>query len=264
MKKSYRFSLIALFAILLSAGCKKNDTIPSTTDTSTRVIDLTKNIAFGNVPIGQKLIKPFSIVNRGNSPLTVSAINLPTGYVSDFSAGNIKPGDSKLVNVTFTPTSTGAYSGSISLQSNATAGSNTVPVSGNGMVVTLPNPVLTPAITKYTSCSFSNQTGSGTCAGNTFLGGIVKAKVTGFTASTNTLTLSLEKCNGTFSSAGTAYLKLNNYCGTSVSQVTYAAGAASINLSVKPTATTGKFTYVAVLVNANSDKYFTMPVTVQY
>lgn len=71
----------------------------------------------------------FEIRNNGNSPITVESISVPSGFRCDW-AGTIFPGTSKTVTVTFTPTKAGAYSGDITIISDATEGTTSIPVSG--------------------------------------------------------------------------------------------------------------------------------------
>ena len=70
----------------------------------------------------------FKIVNAGNSPLTVENITYPAGFNGSWK-GIIGPGSSEVITVNFAPPAAGTYSGNITVNSDATAGTPTIPVS---------------------------------------------------------------------------------------------------------------------------------------
>jgi hypothetical protein len=231
----------------------------------TRIISLSGNLTFGNVLIGNTPSKPLTIANSGNSTLTINSISLPNGYSSDYNSGTISSGNSTTANITFSPQNTVTnYNGTITVNSNSTSGTNTINISGSGINGTPPNPTFNPLIGTYTGCSFSNQIGSGNCAGSTYLGSTIHMKVASYSQSTNTINFTIEKCSGSFSNSGTAYIKQGDYCGSLINQTNYAVGASLINLSVTPPLAAGSYTYTAVLVSATTDKYYTLSINVQY
>src|SRR6185295_4922230 len=73
------------------------------------------------------------ISNTGNSTLTINSINYPSGFSGDFPSGTIAAGATQNVVVTFAPTDTIAYGGTVTVECDATAGTNTVSVSGTGI-----------------------------------------------------------------------------------------------------------------------------------
>jgi len=94
------------------------------------------NLPFGNVPDGSNSLLPTSVMNNGNSDITISAVTV-TG--AEFSASGISngtvltPGQSVTLDVTFAPTTPGAVSGaSVTITSNATNSPLTIPLSGTG------------------------------------------------------------------------------------------------------------------------------------
>ncbi len=92
----------------------------------------TNSMSFGSVQ--QSTTSPaqqFVITNTGNASLTVTSISTPTGYAADWNGGVITAGNNRTVNVTFTPPSTGAYNGTITIANTATA--KTISVTGNGI-----------------------------------------------------------------------------------------------------------------------------------
>jgi Peptidase family M23/Abnormal spindle-like microcephaly-assoc'd, ASPM-SPD-2-Hydin len=239
----------------------QNQTPPN----QTRVINLSGNLAFGNVIIGNTPTKAMTITNNGNSNLTISSISLPNGYSSDYNSGVIQPGFNTTANIKFTPVNTvWVYNGIITVNSNATSGGNTIPVSGSGVNGTSANPTFSPLQGTPTNCNFNNQPGSGNCAGSNYLGGVIRMKVSGYNPSSNTINFIIEKCSSTFSNNGTAYIKQGDYCGTLASQVNYNAGASIISISVTPPLAAGSYTYTAVLVSATTDKFYTLSIQVTY
>ena len=91
-----------------------------------KVLGLSGNLTFDN-SISSGLL---TISNSGFRPLTVSGISYPAGFSGNWS-GTIAPGGSQSVTVTFTPTAE-IYSGNISVTSDATSGTTTIAVSGQG------------------------------------------------------------------------------------------------------------------------------------
>ena len=96
-------------------------------------IALTGNLAFGTVPAGGSSQRTFTIHNPGNAPLVVSSISYPFPVFSgNWSGGTIAPSGSQIVTVTFAPLAQTAYSGMVTVTSNAASGTNTIAISGMG------------------------------------------------------------------------------------------------------------------------------------
>lgn len=98
---------------------------------TTRLISLGGVLAFSNVVIGRSLVSSLTIENFGNANLTVTSITLPSGFSGSF-AGVIAAGDRQIVPITFTPSAVLNYGGNISVASDATGGTSTIPISGAG------------------------------------------------------------------------------------------------------------------------------------
>ena len=95
-------------------------------------IDLsTNNLAFGNIAVGTNATQTFTIYNTGNATLTVSNIDYPSGFSGAWS-GAIAPDNSTNVTVTFSPTSATSYGGTVTVNSDAATGNNSLTVSGVG------------------------------------------------------------------------------------------------------------------------------------
>ena len=121
------------------------------TTISAPAISLSGNLSFGNVQIGNSSTKTLTITNTGNATLNVSSINLPSGFTGNYN-GSITAGNSKNVTITFSPTSTTTYGGTITVNSNASSGTNTISCSGTGTTVSA------PAISLSGNLSFGNCT----------------------------------------------------------------------------------------------------------
>src|ERR1035441_1316229 len=101
------------------------------TVTPTRIISLGGNLAFGNVAVNSSAQSTLTIYNNGNSTMTVSSVSYPSGFSGNWS-GTIAAGGSQPVTVTFSPTSATSYGGTVTVNSDATSGVNTISVSGTG------------------------------------------------------------------------------------------------------------------------------------
>ncbi len=106
------------------------DTV-TVSNTLTRIITLGGDLAFGPVALGSSLSKTLMVANTGNSPLTLTGINLPPGF-SGSVEGEVLPGSFRNFTVTFTPTTVGSHAGTLSISSDATEGATTRSISGTG------------------------------------------------------------------------------------------------------------------------------------
>jgi hypothetical protein len=101
----------------------------------TSILSLSGDLSFGNVDENTTAIKAFTISNNGNASFTVSGINLPEGFTSNWTGGIIAAGASQEVTISFLPTEVKAYSGVVTVLSNATSGPNTILADGVGIAV---------------------------------------------------------------------------------------------------------------------------------
>jgi uncharacterized repeat protein (TIGR03803 family) len=105
------------------------------------IIGLSGNLSFGTVQAGASAVRTFTIQSQGGyQPLHVSGITYPPGFSGAWS-GTIPIGGSTNVVVTFAPTTNGFYSGLVTVNSDATLGSNSISASGTGVVAPPPPPV---------------------------------------------------------------------------------------------------------------------------
>ncbi len=102
-------------------------------------------LAFGTRVVGTSTTLPLTITNTGGAQLDIGSLVLAGPEVGDFTAVDgcsgvsLAPTFSCTVQVTFTPSATGARQASISIPSNAANSPAIVPMSGNGAL--LPNAV---------------------------------------------------------------------------------------------------------------------------
>lgn len=132
--------VIILSLVTLVGGCSKSDdnaspTAPSSS-TPSRIIGLSGNLAFGSVNVGGSRESTLTITNSGNQSLSVSGMTI-TGGLSEhtrasWTSGTIAAGASQAVRITFEPASSGAFSGTLTVNGDQTGGVNTMQVSGTG------------------------------------------------------------------------------------------------------------------------------------
>jgi plastocyanin len=96
------------------------------------IILLNGHLVFGGVAIGTMATNVLTISNGGGTVMTVSNIVYPAGFSGAFS-GAIGPGSNQTVAVIFSPTTAATYNGTITVNSDAPNGINTIPVSGFGV-----------------------------------------------------------------------------------------------------------------------------------
>ena len=102
-------------------------------------IALPETLVFADTKVGEMVSKVLTISNPSVVALKVKGIIWPTGFTGNWSSGTIPADGKKEVNVSFKPTEVKAYTGTITVESDATnanAGKNTLSVSGKGILVT--------------------------------------------------------------------------------------------------------------------------------
>jgi hypothetical protein len=112
------------------------------TPVPTRVISVSSDLNFGNVLTGTLAQLTFNITNSGNSALTVSNIIFPAGFSGNFTSGTIATAAVQSVLITFSPLGASNYSGAVTVESDATAGGNTLNVAGTGTNLPPSNPMI--------------------------------------------------------------------------------------------------------------------------
>lgn len=131
---------IALLALLpLTAACNGGTpTSPSHVEapppSSTRVINVSGNLNFGDVPVGSQRSMTYTITNSGSATLTVTGTTISGGLAAhtffSWTNGQIPAGASQTVTVRFQPTTAGSFNGTVTVNGDQTGGANVVAVSG--------------------------------------------------------------------------------------------------------------------------------------
>jgi uncharacterized membrane protein len=148
--------IVAVVAVAVAcAGCGGSPTAPSVSPANSPMIRLSGDLTFGSISVGSTATANLTIDNTGTSPLTVSAITYPAGFSGNWTTGQIAPGTSHIVVVTFAPTSAGAYKGPLTVRSDATGGATAMDVSGEGTMATRAPDAIPPT---FVSVSFSPST----------------------------------------------------------------------------------------------------------
>jgi hypothetical protein len=140
--------VLLLVAVSTACGGKDSPTVPSNVTANTRVIALSGNLAFGNVPVGQSATAMLTIANTGNAVLTIADITFPNAggdITASWKGGTIASGASQQVSMMFAPTTAWAVNGTLTVNGDQTSGTNTIPISGMGIASGGGSPTPNPA-----------------------------------------------------------------------------------------------------------------------
>jgi hypothetical protein len=124
-------------AAIGAMSCGGSNPVGPATPAVTRIIGLSGNLAAGNVTTGTTATATLTVGNSGNTPLTVSSISYPSGFSGAWS-GTVAAGGSQNVTVTFAPTASMGYGGTVTVNADQTTGTNTVAASGTGVATPPP------------------------------------------------------------------------------------------------------------------------------
>ena len=132
-----RLAVVLLFcgSVLACGGSSPTSPTPAA---STRIINVSGDLAFGNVNLGNSPTRTFTIANSGNAVLTFTGMNAVggtgnAGFTASPTSGTVAPGSSVAVTVRFTPTLAQSYSNVLTVAADHTSGNNTINVSGTGV-----------------------------------------------------------------------------------------------------------------------------------
>lgn len=129
-------ALLTVTAVACGGGSDSPTAPTPPAPTTTRIIGVSGNLAFGDVDVGTSRDATITITNSGNAPLTVSSLtagSLTSLFTSTFTSGTIAAGSSQSATLRFTPTSLGNVSGTLLVIGDQTSGSNAIAFSGNGV-----------------------------------------------------------------------------------------------------------------------------------
>ncbi len=91
---------------------------------------------FEDTPLGLITTSTFDILNSGsNDGLNITSIEAPTGFSVDVASATLDAGESVTVTISFNPTESRLYSGTIRVNSS-NVDSQTISVSGSGAIIT--------------------------------------------------------------------------------------------------------------------------------
>ncbi len=235
-------------------------TTANNTPTETRIINLSGNLSFGNVNVGNYSDKTLNISNTGNASLSVSNITVPNGFsVVNGQSFVLSAGQSQNITIRFQPNASGAYSGNVTVTSNATSGNNALALSGTG-ISNSPVYTCSPNIGVFTSGS---QVINASCSTQPNNPGVIKLKVTSITSSE--ISLRMEKVSGTFSHSGNFYLRQNSVCGTDlIAARPYQIGWNYLdNITIPNNLQVGQsIVLYGLIISATIDRFYAGPITI--
>ena len=115
------------------------------------------SLAFGNVTVNTASTLPVTLTSTGTAPVTINSATLSgTGFTMSGATlpVTLNPTQSVTLNVQFDPTTAGAATGQLTIQSNSsTNGTAVISLTGTGTAV--------PGVLSALSCSNASLTGSG-------------------------------------------------------------------------------------------------------
>jgi Abnormal spindle-like microcephaly-assoc'd, ASPM-SPD-2-Hydin/Beta-propeller repeat len=168
-----------------------------------------------------------TLKNTGNGALTIAGLTATDNFAAtNTCSASLAAGESCVINVTFTPTSTGARNGLLTIADNAAAGPQTVSLSGTGTAL----PPVLSAIVSPGSLNFAAQT-QGTSS--------TAQQVTLTNTGNAALTISGISVTGDFSETNT--------CGQGLA----AAASCVIAVTFNPTAIDARTGFLTITDNAS-------------
>jgi surface antigen len=111
----------------------------------------------------------------------------------------------------------------------------------------------------YTANSPSTTTLSGACG--SYVGGVIRTRVTAQSGSTFTIQISKQD-GSAFTLGGTARVKSGSVCGGLAGSAAYTAGSSSVSVNIVATFAQGLTHFYPVLESSNGARYFAEPVVV--
>jgi hypothetical protein len=138
-----------------SSASSNQASATTTPSTSATITASPTSLAFGTVSVGSSSApQTVTLKNTGSAGATISSITAGTGFAETNTCGSsLAAGASCTVSVTFTPTAASSYSASLTVNSNATDGTLTVPLTGTGGGSSTTNLALGATITASSNAS---------------------------------------------------------------------------------------------------------------
>jgi len=128
--------LLTVLSVLSAVACGSNSSSNSSAPTAptppplTRVINVTGDLNFGQLTVGDVQTRTITIANSGTGTLTITGINGPCGgsFSVSWASGTISAGASQSVSIRFAPTAAQSCTGVVTVNGDQTAGTNTIAV----------------------------------------------------------------------------------------------------------------------------------------
>jgi HYDIN/CFA65/VesB family protein len=139
-----RLALVVVSVLVAACGSSSSPAGSASSPTGppsvapTRIIDVTGDLAFGDVNFGESPTRTLTVANSGNGVLTFTGINAAegtgtAGYSATPTTGTVPPGGSVPVTIRFTPTIAQLYSNVLTVVGDQTSGKATINLSGTGI-----------------------------------------------------------------------------------------------------------------------------------
>lgn len=122
--------LVLVGVCLLTSCDKKTPTQPTPQG---KAINVSGDLNFGEVVVGQTRDRSFRIANTGTEPVTVTALTgVSTGFSGSWLSGTIAVGATQDITVRFAPTQARSYGGTLKVAADHTSGTDTIAVTASG------------------------------------------------------------------------------------------------------------------------------------
>jgi hypothetical protein len=113
------------------------------------------SLNFGTVDNGTTGMLTLNIANTGDQPLNISAMNYSDAAYSSATPGSIAAGANMNVTVSFHPNDGASHTGSLTIMSNASNGSQTVLLTGQANAPPTLDPIGDKAVAAFTTLTFT-------------------------------------------------------------------------------------------------------------
>lgn len=104
---------------------------------ATRVVSLAGDLSFAGVDVNTTARRTLTMTNAGNSTLLVTDVQTPPAFTASLTTLEIPAGESRDIEISFTPAAVQSYGGTITFVCNKTSGENTISCSGSGVSLRL-------------------------------------------------------------------------------------------------------------------------------
>jgi hypothetical protein len=128
--------------LAMACGGKGSPTSPSgsngssSTPSAAREIQIQGELGYGDVLVGTEVAKDITIRNVGNTPMTVTSLQVPAGgaFTASWINGQIPANGSQNVRLFFKPSEARSYDGNLTVQADHTTGNNQMRIAARGVL----------------------------------------------------------------------------------------------------------------------------------